>query len=323
MRCLSCGLKMADAPAYPAAGACPRCGQPLGRSTAAYPPPEGGSPGQPHFTLPTLTAVNVPPIRGNVQKRVDAHGELHRQPPYPAVAETPSSRAPLIVGVLSIAIVVALLLGAGLVWRGSLKAGPTHLATENIPRSTVHTVAGTATTSAIPGAILYQSSLEGVAGGWINVSHCSYSAGGYDITGAYLCYAPVTQQGDVDITVTAKQLSGPYSLLYGIVFRASGKGDYYLFGIDGNGKWTVAKLSNNSSSYLIQPQLNAAVKAGLNQINTLEVKTTGSHFEFFVNGIQVGQTVDSSYSIGLIGLTSEDGVEIAYTNFSVVKPYTH
>ena len=184
-------------------------------------------------------------------------------------------------------------------------------------------MAGAATTSAVPGAILYQSSLEGVAGGWVNYSHCSYSAGGYDITGAYLCYAPVTQQGDVDITVTAKQLSGPYSLLYGIVFRASGKGDYYLFGIDGNGKWTVAKLSNNSSSYLIQPQLNAAVKAGLNQINTLEVKTTGSHFEFFVNGIQVGQTVDSSYSIGLIGLTSEDGVEIAYTNFSVVKPYTH
>ena len=59
--------------------------------------------------------------------------------------------------------------------------------------------------------------------------------------GHYLCYAPVTQQGNVDITVTVSQLSGPYSLLYGIVFRCSGKGNYYLFGIDGNGKWTFAK----------------------------------------------------------------------------------
>jgi len=154
----------------------------------------------------------------------------------------------------------------------------------------------------------------------VNDTHCTSKADGYHITGAYLCYAPVTQQGDVDITVTAKQLSGPYSLLYGIVFRSSGKGSYYLFGIDGNGKWTFVRLSNNTGSYLIQPRANTAIKGTLNQSNTLEVRAAGSHFEFIINGIQVGQADDTTYSTGLIGLTSEGGVEVVYANIKIVKP---
>ncbi|MGO8946221.1 MAG: hypothetical protein ACLQUY_00875 [Ktedonobacterales bacterium] len=323
MRCPTCGLKVAGAPAHAPVHVCPRCGQPLEQRTDSYPTPVVGPPGQPRFTLPTLTAVQVQPGRRAAQSREYVHGDLHRKPPYPAVSAVPSSRAPLIVGALSLVVIAALLLGAGLLWRGSLRADREQVSTAPTPSGKAHTggvAVTTPTPTPFPGTVLYHSSLEGTAGGWVNDSHCSYKADGYHISGAYLCYAPVTQQSDVDITVTVKQLSGPYSLLYGIVFRASGNGNYYLFGIDGNGKWTFAKLSNSRSSYLIQPKTSTAIKGTLNQSNTLQVKAAGSHFEFFVNGVQIGQAEDSAYSSGLIGLTSEGGVEVVYANISVVKP---
>jgi len=219
---------------------------------------------------------------------------------------------------------MSFLVGAGLLLRASLNVSA---AQTPLPRHHLSTVAPTGT----PGlgtpfaTVLYQNSLRGgTAGGWVNDAYCTDKADGYHIVGAYLCYAPVTEQGSVDITVTVTQLHGPTSLLYGIVLRSSGKGNYYLFGIDGNGKWTFARLNNNTITYLIQPKTNAAIKTKLNQANTLEVRVTGSQFDFFVNGIQVGQASDTTYSTGLIGLTSERAaegvVEVVYANIRIAQP---
>jgi hypothetical protein len=222
---------------------------------------------------------------------------------------------------LSMMVLLALLLGAGLLLRSGLgsKAAKAPGNNSHTP-GTVSTQGAVGTPTSTPvGTVLYQSSLEGAAGGWVNDTHCSSEADGYHISGNYLCYAPVTQQGDIDISITAKQVSGSYSLLYGIVFRSSGKGNYYLFGIDGNGKWTFAKVSNNTSTYLIRPTTNVAIKAKLNESNTFEVTATGSHFEFYINGVHVGQSTDTAYSAGLIGLTSESGVEVVYANIRIAR----
>jgi hypothetical protein len=219
---------------------------------------------------------------------------------------------------------MSFLVGAGLLLRATLYA---NAAQTPLPRHLTSTLGPTATAGpGTPiGAVLYQNSLRGgTAGGWVNDAYCTDKADGYHISGAYLCYAPVTQEGSVDITVTVTQVHGPINLLYGIVLRSSGKGNYYLFGIDGNGKWTFAKLTNNTSSYLVKPETNAAIKTKLNQANTLEVRAIGSQFDFFVNGIQVGQTSDTTYSTGLIGLTSERGVggvvEVVYANIRIAQP---
>jgi hypothetical protein len=326
MRCLTCGLKMLDSidsldtPGYPPARVCPRCGEFLEPRTGSNPPPAVGSPGLPHFTLPTLAAAHAPTSHRAARRGIYARPKLTsmRLPPYPATTLSPSRRAPLVIGTLSLMVILALLLGAGLLLRGSLGINRTHTSGGATPAGKSHTAGTPETATAFPGTTLYQSSLKG-AGGWVNDSHCLSKSDGYHITGAYLCYAPVTQQGNVDITVTAKQLSGPVSLLYGIVFRASGKGNYYLFAIDANGKWALAKLHNNTTSYLIQPTPSAAIKGTLNQINVLEIRAVGSHFSLFVNSKQVGQASDSAYSAGLIGLTSEGGVEILYANIRIAK----
>jgi hypothetical protein len=327
MRCLTCGLKMLDSidslhtPGYPPARVCPRCGEFLEPRTGSNQPPAVGSPGLPHFTLPTLEAAHAPTSHRAAQRGIYARPKLMsmRLPPYPATTLSPSRRAPLVIGTLSLMVILALLLGAGLLLRGSLGINRAHTSVGATPAGQSHMAVTPETATAFPGTTLYQSSLKGAAGGWVNDSHCLSKSDGYHITGAYLCYAPVTQQGNVDITVTAKQLSGPVSLLYGIVFRASGKGNYYLFAIDANGKWALAKLHNNTTSYLIQPTASAAIKGTLNQTNVLEIRAVGSHFSLFVNGKQVGQASDSAYSAGLIGLTSEGGVEIVYADIRIAK----
>jgi hypothetical protein len=215
---------------------------------------------------------------------------------------------------------MSFLVGAGLLLRASLYANAAQTPLPRHPTSTVEPT-GTAGLGTPFGTVLYQNSLRGgTAGGWVNDAYCTDKSDGYHIIGGHLCYAPVTEQATVDVTVTVTQLHGPTSLLYGIVLRSSGKDNSYLFGIDGNGKWTFAKLSNKTSSYLIKPKTNAAIKKNLNQANTLEVRATGSQFYFFVNSIQVGQTSDTTYPTGLVGLTSEPGVEVVYANIIIAQP---
>jgi hypothetical protein len=327
MRCLTCGLNLPDSTdrldtrGYPSAlRICPRCGEFLEPRTAKNPATAVGSPGLPHFTLPTLEAAHAPTARRAARRGTFARPKLTsmRLPPYPSTSLSPNRRAPLVIGTLSLMVVLALLLGAGLLLRGSLSINQAQTSVASTPVGQAHTTATPGTATAFPGTTLYQSSLKGAAGGWVNDSHCLSKSDGYHISGAYLCYAPVTQQGNVDIAVTARQLSGPASLLYGIVLRDSGS-NYYLFAIDANGKWAFAKLHNNTTTYLIQPTASAAIKGTLNQTNVLEIRAVGSHFSLFVNGVQVGQASDSAYSQGLIGLTSEGGVEVVYANIRIAK----
>jgi hypothetical protein len=331
MKCLTCGLEIKGVPPHAPLVACPRCGRPVEEAPTRHlprpSPPTQGSPGIPRFTLPIHVPPQLPPTGKQIgeatQKRSRTHFGLHRSSPYTALLSSPSPalpvRAPIIITALSIIVLMSFLVGAGLLLRASLNA---NAAQTPLPHHHISTVepTGTAGTGTPFGTVLYQNSLRGAAGGWVSDAYCTDKSDGYHIIGAYLCYAPVTEQSNVDITVTVTQLHGPYSLLYGIVLRSTGKGNYYLFGIDGNGKWTFAKLKNNTSSYLIQPKTNAAIKTNHNQANTLEVRAIGSQFDFFVNGIQVGQTSDTTYPTGLIGLTSERGVEVVYANIRIAQP---
>ena len=312
------------------------------RPTAARPAARRPAlPGRPHLTLPSNRRPNRPAQPSGVSQwdagdgfdgisdagdantmmspaeprtatgRYKRYG-LGNAPPYPVLSpQQEKRRAPLIMGVLSAVIVVALLFGVGAVLLGHRAGTAQTPPTASAARTSV-------ATSVLPNT-LYQSAMLGVANGWITDAHCSAKADGYHITGTSLCYAPVAAQANVDITVTAKQLSGPLNLLYGIVLRQSGNGNYYFFGIDGNGKWTFAKLSNNTNSFVVHPTANSAIKGNLKQTNVMEVKGVGSHFQFFVNGTSIGQSDDATYASGLIGLTSGNGIEVAYTNITITQ----
>ncbi|MGO8946222.1 MAG: hypothetical protein ACLQUY_00880 [Ktedonobacterales bacterium] len=169
--------------------------------------------------------------------------------------------------------------------------------------------------------IIYQSSLKGSVDNWENDAACAPKAGGYYITRGSICYAPIGNQANADIKVTVVQQSGPSDLFYGIALRSMPGEHYYLFAIDGDGKWLFVNVPGMSRPLvdLIDPTLDNAVRAGLDQANTLEVKMKGTHFQFSINGIKVGEIDDSHYAAGQIGLSGEDGVAVVYTDLSIVK----
>ncbi|MGZ6320671.1 MAG: LamG-like jellyroll fold domain-containing protein, partial [Ktedonobacterales bacterium] len=121
------------------------------------------------------------------------------------------------------------------------------------------------------------------------------------------------------ISVQVAQVKGDTTQDYGLVFRRASKGNYYVFGILSTGKWDFYKGVNNTASNVVDPTVNSAIKTGLNATNTLKVTMSGSHFTFFVNGVQVGTADDTSFTSGLSGVAGGDNIEAVYTAYKVTK----
>jgi hypothetical protein len=182
--------------------------------------------------------------------------------------------------------------------------------------------------SAAPGAPVvgvnsaqtFNDSLLTNKNGWLTNQDCVFKADGYHLTRGYLAYAPVADALNFDMWVQVKQTAGTLLAPYGLVFRRISLGNYYVFGIDGNGKWTFYKAVNNVGMDIVSYTASPAIKQGLNAQNTLEVKAHGTHFTFFVNGTQVGQADDTSLATkGSLGVAGHDDIEVVFTTFSLIR----
>jgi hypothetical protein len=156
--------------------------------------------------------------------------------------------------------------------------------------------------------------------GWADDTHCHFASDGYHVVDGYLCYAPVNVLTAADISVSAQQLSGDVHEGYGIVFRRASKGNYYTFVADGNGKWTFGKVVNGAYTTLLDWSYDAAIHAGATASNTFEVRTRGTHFDFFINGASVGHADDSSFASGVCGVAGVNQGETVFTNFLIQVP---
>jgi hypothetical protein len=156
--------------------------------------------------------------------------------------------------------------------------------------------------------------------GWLTNADCVFKADGYHLTRGYLAYAPVADTTNFDTSVQVTQKAGTVLAPYGLVFRRVSLGNYYVFGIDGNGKWTFYKALQNVGTDIVSFTASPAIKQGLNAQNTLEVKAQGAHFTFYVNGTQVGQADDSSLAgKGALGVAGHDDIEVIFTAFSLKR----
>ena len=71
------------------------------------------------------------------------------------------------------------------------------------------------------------------------------------------------------------------------------------FGITSSGQWFF--YPSYQPELRIGPEAaqttpNAAIKKGIGATNTLEVKVHGLHFDFFINGVDVGTGDDNDYA---------------------------
>lgn len=275
----------------PAAPSTPMYGQPAAPSTPMY--------GQPAAPSTPYYGQGVP------------GGYPPPQPGYPAPQPPKRGRnLALIIGI-PVAIVLVLCIAgvAVLALIGSRASVPTSTST------------GTQATSTPAEQVLFQDALTSSShnDSWPNDGNCSFASDGYHVKGAYLCYAPATDVSDGTITVQVAQVSGDTSQDYGIVFRRASRGNYYVFGIMSSGKWDFYKGVNNTASNIIDPTVNSAIKTGLNAKNTLKVTMSGSHFTFFVNGVQVGTADDSSFTSGKSGIAGADNIDAVFTDYKITK----
>src|SRR5262249_26100424 len=170
---------------------------------------------------------------------------------------------------------------------------------------------------------IYSSGLTGNLSDWPSDSNCSGQADGYHIKGAadgsLLCAPDLADQSDVSVSVTLKLLSGAQDLYAGIALRRPSQGNSYIFGVSGDGAWTFGKFASGHFTSLTGDTTDAAIHTGLGATNTLKVTAKGSHFTFTINGTQVGQADDATYSSGKIGLTVGGDMEVVFTDLKIVK----
>ncbi len=157
------------------------------------------------------------------------------------------------------------------------------------------------------------------ASGWDNDSRCSARNDGYHIVGSYICYAPIADASDADISVQVRQIQGDPFEPYGIAFRVVGAASHYEFDIDSHGTWVVYKFASGTATPLVPYTASAAIARGLNATNTLRVRATGSHFECFVNGVDVGHADDTTFTSGTTGLVGDEGIEVVFTSFTLAR----
>jgi hypothetical protein len=165
---------------------------------------------------------------------------------------------------------------------------------------------------------LFQDPLTSNTNGWLDDGiNGQFEADGYHIRNAHINYAPVTIPANVNISVDAASVESQ-SGSYGIAYRATDdRAHLYVFWITHDGYWGVM---NAQTGPVVASTKTSAIHTGYGVFNHLEVRASGRHFTFFINGVQVGSASDGAYASGGAGLTVESiGQEAIFKNFRVTE----
>jgi hypothetical protein len=152
-------------------------------------------------------------------------------------------------------------------------------------------------------------------------AHCLFQNGSYHTLKDFICFAPVGVISDANISVQVKQLSGTVDNFFGIVFRYVDTKDFYDFRVNSNSLWFVDKYVNGVETPLVPQSATAALKPGPGVVNTLLVRAHGARFQFFANGVELGQINDTTYSSGEVGLRgpSSGAADVAWNTFQITS----
>jgi hypothetical protein len=287
---------------YPQQGGYPPFGTPApGSGYGGYDAPQPGNPpGYPQYGPPSQ---GFPP------------GYPGYPPGYGGQPPTPPRRkinVGMIVGIVVGAILVACVGCVGLLYAAGQLAN-------NLPVATA-TLSGP-TPTPTP-TVIYSDPLTAGATSMGGTQHCVVQSDGLHVRDNFACFVPAGTLTDLDVTVQVKQISGKTTAPYGIEVRRS-SGGWYEFDIDGNSEYVIAKCVGSTcttATTLVDFTKSAAINGGLNTTNTLKVRAVGSHFDFYVNSTKVGGADDATFSAGEVGLSSDTGIEVAYSNLKITKP---
>ena len=134
--------------------------------------------------------------------------------------------------------------------------------------------------------------------------------------GMNMVITPTTNfTSDLDISVDTEWLGGIDDNAYGILFRRSSKGQYG-FGIAAAGAYHVSEWDESfgTPEPLIDWTASSVIKK---RRNKLRVITSGSRFEFYINGVMVNSITDDTLTEGYIRLEVTKLQEVAFDNLDI------
>ena len=115
-------------------------------------------------------------------------------------------------------------------------------------------------------------------------------------------YPAVSPIDNFYLSVDVKLINGsPDTTKYGLIFRGSGY-SFYIFRLVSGTSFRVRVFDGDNRVELIDPTPHSAIQ--LRAVNNLAVIGNGSHFIFFINDQFVGETYDSRFPSGNVGLAN-------------------
>jgi hypothetical protein len=176
-----------------------------------------------------------------------------------------------------------------------------------------------ATTSASPPPLpkpTFFDSLHSNTHGWPTFKgHCEFANGGMQISDA-VCALPFFDAENGALSVDAKLTAGDRNNPFGLVWRATNN-NLYEFDITANGDWGFYKSVGGAYTALDTDTITSyAIHQGFAVVNTLMVIFRGSKFEYFVNGVKLGESTDTSLTSGVIGMAVNNGGTTVFNNFA-------
>lgn len=111
------------------------------------------------------------------------------------------------------------------------------------------------------------------------------------------------EMSDFYFTAQARQVSGPKTAAYGVLFRWLDDNNFYYFRIADDGTYSFYSQIKNEWKTLIDAKSSAAIRPG--EANQITVEAVGSRFVFYINGQQVDDSNDQALERGVVGLGIE------------------
>ena len=81
----------------------------------------------------------------------------------------------------------------------------------------------------------------------------------------------------------------------GLAFRLTNQNQFYFMGLTCDGTWGFNRYTSSNGTETLLEYTESDVINPTDQPNRIGVLANGSHFEFYINGVKVGEADDSTY----------------------------
>ncbi len=189
------------------------------------------------------------------------------------------------------------------------------------------------TATPVQGSIVFVDHFDSADSGWVveseDTSEYKYIDGAYSILVSEKetmrwSYAGRTYS-DIVLSVDAWAVQVPENEnnSFGLICRGQENGDGYLFRISSDGMYAISRVMNDEFTTLAGWEETDAINYS-NQVNSIEASCDGPYLDLSINGTQVAEVVDFTFTSGDIGLTAttyeDTPTEVYFDDFIARNP---